>query len=381
MANTGYRIIFEGKIKEGESLSRVKVRMASLFKKDISVIERIFKESPTVIQQGKEKEAALKYKEALERTGAICKIEAETPPSTAVLGIPGIPEGEESPLTPQTVPCRTPQKVHTGTGDTPVEEPGQEFQKESKLAIQHIERAAWKSLGGGLALTVFILFIPFLSYIFHYLLTLVHEFGHAIAGWFYGYPSIPAFDFVYGGGITSHQDRKIIIVIVVYLLFASLFYLYRKNPFTLVFLLIIVVLYTVFAFTTGHQVIILFMGHGFELLFAIVFLYRAFSGSSIIVPIERPLYAFLGFFIVFIDIRFAHRLMTSAAYRADYGAAKGGGHWMDFSRIAHEFLNVELISVAAFFFVLCVLTPITAFVIFRYNAYLASFFKRLLVTE
>ena len=123
------------------------------------------------------------------------------------------------------------------------------------------------------------------------------------------------------------------------------------------------------------------MGHGFELLFAIVFLYRAFSGSSIIVPIERPLYAFMGFFIVFIDIRFAHRLMTSAAFRADYGAAKGGGHWMDFSRIAHEFLNVPLTSVAALFFVLCVLTPIAAFLIFRYKAYLASFFKQLLYTE
>ena len=172
-----------------------------------------------------------------------------------------------------------------------------------------------------------------------------------------------------------------IIVIVVYLLFASLFYLYRKKPFTLVFLLIIMILYTVFAFTSGHQVIILFMGHGFELLFAIVFLYRAFSGSSIIVPIERPLYAFLGFFIVFIDIRFAHRLMTSAAFRADYGAAKGGGHWMDFSRIAHEFLDVQLTSVAAFFFVLCVLTPMAAFLIFRYKTFLASFFKRLLFTE
>ena len=379
MENTRYRIIFEGKIKEGESLSQVKARMVSLFKRDISVIEKIFRESPTAIQQGKAKEAALKYKEVLESTGALCRIEAETPPSTAELGIPGDPGRRESPPAPQTATPGSPRKEQTFY--TPVEKPMVESPEESKPAIQHIESAAWKSLGGGLALTVFILFIPFLSYIFHYLLILVHEFGHAIAGWLYGYPSVPAFDFVYGGGVTPYQSRKMIIVIVVYLLFASLFYLYRKKPFTLVFLLIIVGLYTVFALTSGHQVIILFMGHGFELLFAIVFLYRAFSGSSIIVPIERPLYAFLGFFIVFMDIRFAHRLMTSAAFRADYGAAKGGGHWMDFSRIAHEFFNVELTSAAAFFFVLCVLTPIAAFLIFRYKAFLASFFKRLLFTE
>ena len=379
MEITRYRIIFEGKIKEGESLSHVKARMAYLFKKDISVIERIFKESPTVIQQGEEKEVALKYKEALERTGALCRIEAETPSSTTELGTPGVPEGWESMPVRQTAPPGSQQEEQTFY--TPVEEPMVEPQKGSKPAIQQIESAAWKSLGGGLAFTVFILFIPFLSYIFQYLLILVHEFGHAIAGWLYGYPSVPAFDFVYGGGVTPYQSRKIIIVIVVYLLFASLFYLYRKKSFTLVFLLIIVILYTVFAFTSGHQVIILFMGHGFELIFAIVFLYRAFSGSSIIVPIERPLYAFLGFFIVFIDIRFAHRLMTSTAFRADYGAAKGGGHWMDFSRIAEEFLNVQLTSVAAFFFVLCVLTPIAAFLIFRYKAFLVSFFKRLLFTE
>ncbi len=79
MENTRYRIIFEGIIKEGESLSRVKARMAALFKRDISVIEKIFKESPIVIQQGKEKEAAWKYKEALHIYFIIGWISAELP--------------------------------------------------------------------------------------------------------------------------------------------------------------------------------------------------------------------------------------------------------------------------------------------------------------
>ena len=108
MENTRYRIIFEGKIKEGESLSQVKARMASLFKRDISVIERIFRESPTAIQQGKEKEAALKYKEVLESTGALCRIEAETPLSIAELGIPGVPEGGKFSPSSQTKPPAPP---------------------------------------------------------------------------------------------------------------------------------------------------------------------------------------------------------------------------------------------------------------------------------
>lgn len=244
--------------------------------------------------------------------------------------------------------------------------------------IQHIERPAWKSLGAGIAISAIILWIPFLSFVFRYLITLVHEFGHAITGWLYGYPSLPAFDFIYGGGITSHQDRKTFILIVVYLLLAMLFYLYRKNPFTLIFLSIMSILYTFFVFTSAHQVLILFMGHGFELIFAIIFFYRAISGSSVLIPAERPLYAFLGFFIVFIDIRFAYRLITSAVYRAEYGSAKGGGHWMDFSRIAEEFLNVNLSSVATFFLLLCILTPFASFLIFRYKAYLCACFMKLL---
>ena len=85
--------------------------------------------------------------------------------------------------------------------------------------------------------------------------------------------------------------------------------------------------------------------------FAGLFLYRAISGSGIIVGLERPLYAFVGVFIEVLDLRFAYLLLTSHAYRVDYEAAKGGGHWMDFSRIAEEFLHVDLTVVAGFFLV------------------------------
>jgi hypothetical protein len=254
---------------------------------------------------------------------------------------------------------------------------------ENKLAagVQQIKKEAWKSLGIGLVITAGILSFPFLSFVFRYLITLVHEIGHAIFGWFFGYPSVPAFDFTYGGGITMHQDRRIFIVIIVYLLFAALFYLYRKNHLTIFVLVTIAALYTVSAFTSIHSIIILFMGHGTELIFAAIFFYRALSGSSIIINAERPLYAFLGFFILFIDIRFAHRLMTSASYRAEYGAAKGGGHWMDFSRIAQEYLNIKLSTAASFFLLLCLITPLITFLFFRYKKYLFPFFYRLIQPE
>ncbi len=247
--------------------------------------------------------------------------------------------------------------------------------------LQSFEKKTLKSLGTGFLLAVIVSFLPFLSFIFQYVVILLHEFGHAVVGWFYGYPSIPAFDFLYGGGITTSQDRKTILIIVLYAIFAFLLYFYRRKPATLGVLAGLILLHSIINFTSAHEVVIIFMGHGFELLFAIVFWYRALSGSGIIIEVERPLYAFLGFFIFFGDTKFAYRLMTSPAYRVEYGEAKGGGHWMDFSRIAIDYFRMDLSSVAGMFFFLCLLTPLAAFLIYRYKQYFGKMFRELLTPE
>jgi hypothetical protein len=76
--------------------------------------------------------------------------------------------------------------------------------------------------------------------------------------------------------------------------------------------------------------------------------------------LERPLYAWIGFHIVFHDMRFAYGLVTSAFAREMYAGAKGGGHWMDFSRLAGEYFSVSLETVAGIFLLLCLLPPIVA---------------------
>jgi hypothetical protein len=350
-----YKIIFEGKIKPGEDLNQVKTRLASLFKVDSPAIEKIFKDAPTAIQRNVNEQKALKYKEAVEKNGALCRIEKEIPPPPEDL--------------PQPQPTQYPPQT---TAYTQVAEP---------IKHLHLDREAGKSLAIGLVTAVVILFFPFLSFVFRYLITLVHEIGHAIWGWLFGYPSVPAFDFTYGGGVTMHQDRRMFIVIIVYVLLAWLFYLYRKNHLSLVVLLVTAALYTVSAFTSFHSIVILFMGHGTELIFGAIFFYRALSGSSIVIDAERPLYGFLGFFIFFSDIIFAHRLITSTSFRAEYEAAKGGGHWMDFSRIAEEYLNVKLSTVAVLFLFLCLITPLLTFLFFRYKNNLFRLFYRVLTTE
>jgi hypothetical protein len=367
--NETYRIIFDGIVRQDLNPIQVKNRLAQLFKVDTPVIDKIFSDVPYVLLRNQEKERAFKYKQAFEQTGALCRLEIEKPDS--VVQSHG----------------QTGEQAAAGTFYTGVERsrPEAVAADESRSREQtgapkkkRIDKAGWQSLGGGLAITTGVLLLPFLSFVFHYILILVHELGHAVFGWLFGYPSVPAFDFMYGGGLTSHQDRKMIIFVIIYLLLAGLFYLFRRNRLTLLFLIGLAVLYTIITFTPLHQLVILFMGHGTELVFGAIFMYRALSGSSIIVPAERPLYAFLGFFVFFMDLRFTHRLMTSAEFRVDYGAAKGGGHWMDFSRIAHEILGVELTSVAAFFFLMCVAALITAYLVFRYKEYLGVFFRKLL---
>lgn len=224
-----------------------------------------------------------------------------------------------------------------------------------------IDRAGWSAVGWGLALAVAALALPFVSFVLSYFVILVHEMGHAMAGWLYGYPSIPAFDFAYGGGVTTHTERVPLLAVAVGGALATLVGVFRRNPTSLAISLALLAGYAATAWTGAHQAVIVAMGHGGELVFAGIFLHRAFSGSACRAPGERPLYAMVGFFVVLYDMRFAWRLATSSLHRELYADAKGGGHWMDFSRLAGEHWGVPLESLAVGFLVLCLLPPLLAF--------------------
>lgn len=196
--------------------------------------------------------------------------------------------------------------------------------------------------------------------------------GHSIFGWIYGYPSLPAFDFVYGGGMTFHIARSYLLIGVMYVLLAVAAWSWRKNTAAVVVLIVLGAIHGATAFSDAHQVIILFMGHGTELAIAAIFIYRALSGAAVVHAAERPLYAAVGLFIVFHNLGFAYGLMTSVYEQALYEEAKGGGHWMDFSRIAEEYMHTKLSSVARFFLFCCFLPVPVGFLLFRYQEYLRN---------
>jgi hypothetical protein len=219
-----------------------------------------------------------------------------------------------------------------------------------------IGRAGWLALAGGFIAALAVSLVPLLTYIFSFFEILVHEMGHALAGWFFGYPSIPSFDFFYGGGVTLQQGRFILLTGVVLLLFVILAYRARRHTLMLLTVAATAVIYALLAFSRWHEMLIIALGHGTELIIAGIFLYRAMSGSSILRRAERPVYAFLGFFVVIYSVEFNYRLITDTSFRFEYEYARDGME-MDFVRLANEYLHTGLVTVAKIFMVLALLTP------------------------
>jgi hypothetical protein len=249
------------------------------------------------------------------------------------------------------------------------------------LEPRTLDKPEWTMLlvGAGGALLCFAFF--WFWWILQTFKTLVHEMGHAIFGWVFGYPSLPAFDFLWGGGMTLHFDRNTGMLILVYVGLATLIYMYRKNTSTVIFLVVVTLFHAIFSYTDINSVIILFMGHGTELIIGGLFIYRSLSGRSIIHPWERPLYAVIGFFVVFYDIAFGFNLLRDAGFREEYLEGKGGVCDNDFIRIARDHLHVKMNSVVYFFLFFSVITPILSFLAFRYEEYIHSVIAALWARE
>jgi len=228
-----------------------------------------------------------------------------------------------------------------------------------------IDRAGWLAFGGGLLAALLAMQVPLLQVALSGLSVLVHEMGHAAFGWLYGYPSIPAFDFSYGGGVTLQRERSLLILGAVVAAGGYGVYALRAHTLLRNALAALLALHVVIALTPAHEAVILAMGHGGELCFATLALHRALSGRACQLAAERPLYGLMGWFLVLSDAQFAWRLRTSAFHSEVYAEAKGGGHWMDFSRLADEHLHTSLEAVATMFLLACFVPPVLALALQR----------------
>ena len=235
-----------------------------------------------------------------------------------------------------------------------------------------MERSAIRAFawGGGAAVVVCLFDIT--RFVASYLAILVHELGHAVAGWVFGHPSIPAFDFLYGGGVTLHQDRSALLLLLVYAAFAWGAWAARGRPRLLAAIIATAIVHAALAFTRGHEAVQIAAGHLSELVFAGIFLHRALDGTTLRSDAERPLYAFCGSFVLLHAIGFALRLAMSESARVEYALAKGGGEWMDLSRLSTEYLGWSLAGTAWAYAVLAASVPAIVWVFWARRDDLAS---------
>ena len=241
--------------------------------------------------------------------------------------------------------------------------------------------AVGRALGIGFGLAILVSALPFARFVFGYLIVLLHELGHALCYWVFGYPAVPAFDFVHGGGVTIHQERSLLLLLAAWAGLGALIWLYRSNPLALKIFGTLAVLHVACVVTGLDAWIGVAGGHLFELLFAGLFLYRAATGSGVKVPAERPLYAACGFFVLFQVIGLAGRLATNAGARGDYRAAKGGALAMDLDRIAHELLGLPLSAVALLLLAAALATPVLTWLWLRHEEEIFGFLGRLFSRE
>jgi len=293
-------------------------------------------------------------------------------------------------------PCRSAGSAHRGVvpsaWGTAVEAPGSRpsappvgVQTSSARVslpapFQPLDQAGVKALVIGALLALVVYAIPFTRFVLSYLVILVHELGHCVIAWLFGYPAIPAFDFTYGGGVSFHQGRELVLLAVVWAALAGAIYLVRHRPALRNLLIAAAALHVLLAVTPGHEALQLFMGHGSELVFATIFLYRAATGAACKLPVERPLYAMVGWFTEISVLVFCHRLLTDPVSRLDYEQAKGGGHWMDLSRLAEDYFHSGLRPMAGVLLVLCLLPPALAVLWARHRQRLAAAADRLVRT-
>lgn len=246
------------------------------------------------------------------------------------------------------------------------------------LPPKNLDSASLESLGIGFILAVILQIFAPLRVLFNGFEVLVHEIGHAVTHWLFGYPAIPSVDLVHGGGVTLSLEQSPLVIGLIYGAIAWGLYQYPNSRY---FFLGLAGVYTGLLLTPLSNILMVFMGHGMELCAIIICLYFAAGGYFCQSSIERPLYAMLGFFLLFSDLRFFWGLIVNSDLRYFYEAGKGGVIDNDFVVLSRDYLNVNLDSLAQLFILGVMLTPMVAFLLFRYEKLWQAVVYRIIVSN
>ncbi len=199
-----------------------------------------------------------------------------------------------------------------------------------------------------------------------YMATFFHEIGHTVFAWFYGYPTIPTFDFKHGGGMAwSFSGQQVPILIMVWALLGYGFWYLRAHRLAQFGIVLFVILNLSLAFNDYHYVVLDFMGPAFECIVASFFLYRALLDLAPRGDLERFLNAFFGFGMIFQVFVNAYGLLKSEAYRLVYYEQKGSHGFGDFDKVADmiPFLTFDgVVGAWIIVNIICLIIPFMLFI-------------------
>lgn len=187
---------------------------------------------------------------------------------------------------------------------------------------------------------------PMLGYMGWFLASLVHEMGHAGFAWFCGMPAFPAIA-LDGHAAAMHGEQSPALVIGIALALAAVAWHKLAGRTRWIAVGIAGFLYPAFAFSSAREVLHLLAGHGGELAFATLALWKCLDGGFTRSKPERLLYGTVGWFLVGRNAFLCFGLMTSEAARAEYDTSGSFGLTNDYQRIAEDLLYWRLESVAA----------------------------------
>jgi len=213
-------------------------------------------------------------------------------------------------------------------------------------AAQRRERLEpWLYLGLGLITAPIFALTPLLGFMGWFFASLVHEMGHSAVAWLFGMPSMPAIA-LDGHAAAMHSDQQLFLVAMILLVFATTIGRLLSGRPRIVAWVVLGVVYPVLAFTGIRELLHLAAGHGGELAFAVLALWKALDGGFTDSRAERLLYGTMGWFLVGKNVFLAWGLATSAGSRAWYAQNGSFGFTNDYIRIAEDLLGWRLESVA-----------------------------------
>lgn len=222
----------------------------------------------------------------------------------------------------------------------------------------------WIYLAIGLATAPVFAWTPILQYMGWFLASLVHEMGHAALAWLCGMPAIPAISLA-GHAAAVHQEQSVVLALAIACALAAAAWHFLHGRARIVAIALVAVLYPTLAFTGVKELLFLFAGHGGELAFATLSLWKVLDGGFTKTAVERALYGTVGWYLLGKNVFLCFGLMTSSAARAVYAENGSFGLTNDLIRAAEDVLGWRLESVAFLMLVACALVLPAAFGLWR----------------